>query len=265
MKPLLKILTAATVLLIIAVLGFGWHLKGIYEGYVASTDRGAALYSAEVLEDYGKQITRDLKAKNVEVAILSRAGQPRKNLPKGVDYTHSAFFVRQTGGDYYVFNLYHEQENRLRSYLKTDRAPHFLRLLQEPDAGIIIPDKKTQTELKAFIGSPAYTAMHTKNYSLISNPFDLRWQNCNEFMLYALGGFLWDTTDKTVVKEHLRKTIKPTPLSVSPVRRFYGPKIDERLILADHGKTIMTTTSSDLAELLSAEGRLVESYRLTFK
>lgn len=265
MSPLAKALIAAGLLLIIAVLGFGWHLKGIYQGYVASTDRGDSLYSAEVLADYGQQITDELKVKDAEVAILSRAGQPRKNLPKGVAYTHSAFFVRQNGGKYSVFNLYHEEENRLKSYLKTDQPADFLRLLREPDAGITIPDIKTQAALKAFIGSPNYTAMHTQDYSLISNPFDLRWQNCNEFMLYALGGFLWNTTDKTAVKDRLIKTLDPTPLNVSPIRRFYGPKIDERLILADHGKTVQTTTSSDLAELLQKEGRLSETYRLTFK
>ncbi len=264
MSLLLKTLSASAVFLIIAVLGFGWHLKGIYEGYVASTDRGNALYSADVLEDYGKQITQELMRKDVEVAILSRAGQPRKNLPKGVDYTHSAFFVRQTGDEYYVFNLYHEEDNRLRSYLKTDRPANFLRLLREADAGIIIPDTATQAALKTFIGSPAYLAMHTQDYSLISNPFDLRWQNCNEFMLYALGAHLWNTTDKAAVKARLMDAIEPTPLNVSAVRRFYGPKIDERLILADHGDTVKTTTSADLAELLAAENRLKESYRLTF-
>lgn len=265
MSPLFKALIAAGALIIIAVLGFGWHLKGIYQGYVTSTDTGNSLYSAETLSNYGQQITDELKSKDVEVAIISRAGQSRKNLPRGVAYTHSAFFVRQSGGNYHVFNLYHEDENRLRSYLKTDTPADFLRLLREPDAGITIPDVATQAALKTYIGSSEYAAVHTQDYSLISNPFDLRWQNCNEFMLYALGAFLWNTTDKTEVKDRLIETIEPTPLNVSFVRRFYGPKIDERLILADQGKVVQTTTASDLAELLKKESRLSESYRLVFK
>ncbi len=265
MSGWVKISLGLGLLLIIAVLGFGWHLKGIYEGYTASTNRGTPLYSQDVLADYGRQITEELLAKDVDVAIVSRAGQPRKNLPKGVQYTHSAFFVRQSQGEYYVFNLYHEDVNRLRSYLQTDRPTHFLRLLREPDAGIIIPDAATQAALKDFIGSPDYVAMHTKDYSLISNPFDLRWQNCNEFMLYALGGFLWNTTDKATVLERLQTAIEPTVLQVSPLRRHYGPMIDERLILEDHGKQVKTTTSADLAELLQTQEKLSESYRLTFK
>lgn len=265
MSGLVKILIGLGLLIIIAVLGFGWHLKGIYEGYTASTNRGTPLYSQQVLADYGRQITEELLAKNVDVAIVSRAGQLRKNLPKGVAYTHSAFFMRQSEFDYIVFNLYHEDENRLRSYLKTDTPRHFLRLLREADAGIIIPDAATQGDLMDFIGSPDYVAMHTKDYSLISNPFDLRWQNCNEFMLYAVGALLWKTTDKTAVRDRLQTAIKPTILNVSPIRRHYGPIIDERLILADHEEQVMTTTSANLAELLQSENRLSESYRLVFK
>ncbi len=265
MSNLAKFATGLTLVILIAILGFGWHLKGIYEGYVASTSVGQSLYSKDVLDDYGNQIAEELSAKNVEVAIISRAGQPRENLPKGVAYTHSAFFVRQDGGEYWVFNLYHEEDNRLRSYLKTDRASDFLRLLREPDAGLIIPNAETQSQMKAFIGSPEYLAMHTQDYSLISNPLDLRWQNCNEFMLYALGAMIWQTTDKETVRENVEAAITPTTLAVSPIRRHFGPMIDERLILRDQGKVILTTTSADLAELLDAQNRLSESYRLTFK
>lgn len=260
-----KILIGVIAVLLIAVLGFGWHLKGIYQGYVASTSTGEALYPKETLTEFGQQITDELTTKNVEVAIVSRAGQPRKNLPKGVAYTHSAFFVRQDGGEYAVFNLYHGEENRLKSRLETDTPADFLRLLREPDAGITIPDVKTQAQMKAFIGSPEYSAMHTADYSLISNPMDLRWQNCNEFMLYALGGMIWQTTDKTQVRDMLQHAIEPTVLAVSPIRRHFGPLIDERLILDDHSKIVQTTTASDLAELLNTTGQLAESYRLTFK
>lgn len=264
-----KIVGVIIALVVIAVFGFGWHLKGIYQGYVASTSKGEALYSPETLADYGQQIIDELTAKDVSVAIVSRAGQPRKNLPKGVAYTHSAFFVRAQNsnsedGGYAVHNLYHGEEDRLTSTLVTDTPADFLRLLREPDAGIIIPDAQTQAQLAAFIGSDHYRAMHTVDYSLISNPHDLRYQNCNEFMLYAMGGMIWDTTDKAEVQYMLVKGITPTVLDVSPIRRHFGPLIDERLILDDHGKVVQTTTSKDLAKLLNVTGRLSASYRLNF-
>ena len=249
----------------IAVFGYGWHIRTVYQGYTASTDQGDSLYPRETLENYGQQILDDLKAKDVKLALVSRAGQKRDKLPEGVMYTHTAFFRRNAAGEYDVYNLYHGEENRLVSSLKTDTPADFLRLLQEPDAGILIPTAEMQDQLYDFLESPEYDAVHEVDYSLISNPFDLRWQNCNEFMLYAIAAVIWNTTDREVLLKDLEKTITPTELKVSPLRRHYGPKIDERLILDDHGDEILTTTFGTLTQLFEKTGRLDESYRLKFE
>jgi len=250
--------------LFIAVFGYGWHIRTVYAGYVASTDSGDALFPQSTLEDYGQQILDELAAKNVKLAIVSRAGQTREKLPEGVMFTHSAFFSRNDDGGYDVYNLYHGETNRLRSSLVTDTPADFLRLLQERDAGILIPDRETQDQLHAFLESPDYPAVHQPDYSLISNPLDLRWQNCNELMLYAIAASIWDTTDREVLRDKLRETITPTELKVSPLRRHFGPMIDERLILDDHGEKVLTTTFGTLKQLFEETGRLDEGYTLKF-
>lgn len=260
-----KIALGAAVLLLIAVFGFGWHIRTIYAGYTASTDSGDALFPRETLETYGQQILDELTAKDVKLAIISRSGQAREKLPEGVMFTHSAFFRRNDSGGYDVYNLYHGEENRLRSTLVTDTPADFLRLLRERDAGILIPDATTQTLLYDFLETPDYAAVHQADYSLISNPFDLRWQNCNELMLYAVAAAIWGTTDREVLREKLRETIAPTELKVSPLRRHLGPKIDERLILDDHGDKVLTTTFGTLTQLFAKTGRLDESYVLAFE
>jgi hypothetical protein len=260
-----KIIIGLIAALLVAVFGYGWHIRTVYEGYTASTDTGDALYPRETLEDYGQQILDELTAKDVRLAIVSRAGQKRDQLPDGVMFTHSAFFRRNEAGGYDVYNLYHGEENRLRSTLVTDTPADFLRLLQEPDAGILIPTATMQERLYAFLDSPKYSAVHKADYSLISNPFDLRWQNCNELMLYAIAAVIWDTTDREVLLDALKDTITPTELKVSPLRRYYGPMIDERLILDDHGKKVLTTTFGTLTELVKASGNLDESYVLKFE
>ena len=265
MSLTVKLLLAGALALLVAVFGYGWHIRTVYAGYNASTDSGDALYPRETLENYGQQILDELKAKDVSLALVSRAGQKRDKLPQGVMYTHTAFFRRNASGEYDVYNLYHGEENRLVSSLKTDTPADFLRLLQEPDAGILIPDAKTQDQLYDFLESPKYAAVHEVDYSLISNPFDLRWQNCNEFMLYAIAAAIWDTTDREILRDDLEKTITPTELKVSPLRRYYGPKIDERLILDDHGDKILTTTFGTLTQLFEKTGRLDESYAIKFK
>ncbi len=260
-----KLIIALITALLIAVFGYGWHIRTVYAGYVASTDSGDPLFPRETLEDYGQKILDELNRKNVNLAIVSRAGQTRDKLPEGVMFTHSAFFRRNHSGGYDVYNLYHGEEDRLRSTLVTDTPADFLRLLQERDSGILIPENATQDILYSFLESPAYSAVHQAEYSLISNPLDLRWQNCNEFMLYAVAGAIWNTTDRRELRDKLAEAITPTELKVSPIRRHFGPMIDERLILNDHGDKVLTTTFGTLTQLFKATDRLDESYVLSFE
>ena len=170
MKFKLKYLIPLIIGLLIAVFGYGWHIKSVYSGFVASTDNGDALFPRETLEAYGQQILDELTQKDVKLAIVSRAGQTREKLPKGVMFTHSAFFRRNDTGGYDVYNLYHGEENRLRSSLVTDTPADFLRLLQEKDSGLLIPDKASKDLLYTFLESPNYPLVHQADYSLISNP-----------------------------------------------------------------------------------------------
>jgi len=209
-----KLASALIAALMIAVFGYGWHIRTVYNGYVASTDSGDPLFPRETLE---------------------------------------------------VYNLYHGEENRLRSSLVTDTPADFLRLLRERDAGILIPHADMQNKLFDFLESPEYSKVHQADYSLISNPLDLRWQNCNELMLYAVAAVIWNTTDREVLRQHLSATITPTELKVSLLRRHYGPMIDERLILDDHGDKVQTTTFGTLTQLFEATEQLDESYVLAFK
>lgn len=259
-------------LLFAGAVTFGLYINKIYDGFVASTNVGEPLFERELLESYGDQLVNELAGKNVKFAIVSRSGQPRENLPKGVMFTHSAFFVYAPSHaddgserhDYAVYNLYHGEENRLKSTLVTDSPADFLRLLQEHDAGIIIPTPETQTALTAFLDSEAYDDVHQENYSLISNPLDTRFQNCNEFMLDTMAAFFWDEYDPAKIKVQFKKTLEPAKINASFMRRHVGPLVDERLIMRDQGKPILTTTSQTLSGFLKSENRLSKSYTFEF-
>ncbi len=245
---------------------FGWHIHTVYRQIVASSPIGEPLFERELLETYGQKIISELASNNVRAAIISRSGQPRKKLPEGVEYTHSAFWLYEPKADgtphYAVYNLYHGEENRLISSLVKDDPADFLKLTREHDVGIIIPDSKTQMELIEYINSPRYGEVHQVNYSLISNPFDSRYQNCNEFMLDSLAAMVWGTPNSSVIKERFKTTLKPTELKSSFIRRRIGPIVDERLIVTDHEGPLLTTTRQTLAQFLSDEGRLEKAYAL---
>lgn len=257
-----KIALGIIALLFISSSVFGWHLHTIYRGFVASTNKGEPTYSQTVRENFGKQIEQELAAKNVMLAIISRAGQPRNKLPEGIAFTHSAFWLKNTDGGYNVYNLYHGEQNRLISSLVTDTPADFLRLTQEPDVGILLPTSKVQVGLYDYIKSADYGAMHQVNYSLISNPLDTRYQNCNEFMLDTLVAFFWDMRVSSDVKSKLAKTLTPAEIKTSWLRRTIGPKVDERLIMDDHEGAILTTTRGTLSQFIASQDALAADYIL---
>jgi len=261
-----KIVFLVLAAIFIGAILFGLHLKTVYNGFIASTDAGDPLFERELLEQYGEKLVQELANNEVKFAIVSRSGQKREKLPKGIMFTHSAFFLYQPQPDgtpdYAVYNLYHGEENRLKSSLKTDRPADFLRLLQEHDAGIIVPTQETQDELAVFVNSPEYDEVHQDNYSLISNPLDTRFQNCNEFMLDTMAALFWNEFDPVQIKARFRESLNPAEINASFLRRHIGPLVDERLIMADQSKPILTTTSDTLAKFLESEDRLERSYVL---
>ena len=261
-----KILIGVFLFLFIASSVFGWHIHTVYRQVVASTNVGPTLLDSETLDTYGEVITSELRKNNVKAAIVSRSGQPRNKLPKGVLFTHSAFFLYQPDSqDYAVYNLYHGEKNRLVSSLVADRPADFLRLLQERDVGFIIPDTATQEQLYNYITSPIYGAVHQVNYSLISNPYDPRMQNCNEFMLDTLAAMVWETTDSLAIKARFKDMLRPAELKASFIRRHIGPLVDERLVMTDHKDKIWTTTSQTLANFLEDGRRLKTHYILNLE
>lgn len=249
-------------ILFIGVSLLGWRLSTVYRGFVASTDSGEPTYSQMTRESFGTQITQNLDAKGVKIAIISRAGQAREKLPDGILFTHSAFWVANDNGGYDVYNLYHGEKNRLISSLVTDTPADFLRLTQEPDVGILVPSLAAQDRITAYIKSPAYGAVHQVNYSLISNPLNARFQNCNEFMLDTLAALFWETENTAQIKARLSKELTPAVIQASWARRTIGPKVDERLIMDDQKNPIITATRATLSQFLDSQSALAEDYIL---
>jgi len=241
---------------------FGWHIHTVYRMAAASSPFGEPLFEREILERYGQEIIAELNSNDVELAIISRAGQKRSKLPEGVEFTHSAFWIRTSDGSYDVYNLYHGETNRLISSLVTDKPADFLRLTREHDVGIIIPTQDAQTRIVDYIRSPRYGEVHQVNYSLISNPFDPRFQNCNEFMLDSLAAMFWNMPNATNIKDRYKELLEPTELKASFIRQKIGPIVDERLIMDDHNKVILTTTRKTLIQFLESQNALDRAYIL---
>jgi len=222
---------------------------------------------------FAKQIEHDLAARQARVAIVFRAGRPRKDLPDNIAYTHGAFWVygETTGADgktykgYAIYNLYQGDGKSLpvtQSYLAQDYPIDFVAGSQADDVGVIIPSPEMQRRIENIINSPSYEKLHVKSYTLVSNPLDAKHQNCTEFLLDVVSAAAWQTDNYAQIKADLRAHFTPTVVHADLVQRIFGPVFDPRLNLDDQGEDIETAEYASIARFMKDNGLMQESYVL---
>lgn len=236
---------------------------GALSGRGGDNDGPELLPVADAAE-FSKQIERELASRGARVAVVFRAGRPREDMPDGVRYTHGAFWVytnietddgRIVPG-YAVYNLYSGADgDPLRSYLHQDFPFDFTLPMAIGEAGIIVPTPGVQQRILDVMNSQTYYRMHQPVYSLISNPHDMRFQNCNEFMLDVIAAGVWETNDRAQVVANLRAYFDATPIATNVVQRIFAPMADSRLRTSDHRGGVQTTTFESMA-------RFMEEYEL---
>ncbi|MFT6662617.1 MAG: hypothetical protein ACJA0K_002628 [Maricaulis maris] len=193
--------------------------------------------------DFSKQVERELAQRGAYIALVFRSGRPRDALPDGVRYTHGAFWVYgpvteadgSQGHGYAVYNLYHGQDDPTTSYLAQDWPLDFMRGDVVGEIGVIIPSEEMQIRLLDVIASDQYDALHQPEYSLLSNPADLRFQNCTEFLLDVVAAGAWLTDDRARIKINLDAYFPPTRVELGWWERLTAGWFDPRIRLDDQG------------------------------
>lgn len=218
---------------------------------------------------FSRQVERDLMARGAEVALVFRAGRLRSQLPKGISYTHGAFWVRRRAPDgaladgYEVHNLYAGDGanwSKIESRLVQDRPLDFTRASTVDDMGVIVPSPQAQAQILAVINSPTYEALHNPAYSLVANPWRRKYQNCNNFMLQVIGAGIWGISDPDEIIARLKTRYTPTVVKADAIMRFFGPIADQRLRTDDQDAVVRTSTYESLAAFLKRERLLQTSY-----
>lgn len=239
-----------------------------------STPAAAPHLTAPEAAAFAKQIERDLAARGAHVALVFRAGQPRSALRDDIQYTHGAFWVYGDiqGGDgktykgYAVYNLYQGDGQSLpvdQSYLAQDFPLNFVNGSQADDVGIVIPSPEMQRRSAAIIASPGYERLHIDSYSLVSNPFDARHQNCTEFLLDVVASAAWQTTDYAQIKADLTAHFQPTVIHANIFERVFGPMVNPRLKMDDQpDDTIVTVDFGSIRDFMKQYGLLDQAYVL---
>jgi hypothetical protein len=233
-------------------------------------------YSPQQLAAFSKTIENELASHGARVAMVFRAGARRSTLPKGISYTHGAFWVYRTIATndgrtlhgYAVYNLFAgdgKQWPGTESRLVQDWPYDFTAGTTVDDVAIIIPTPEMQRRLLARIDSPDYSRLHNPRYSLIANPLSDKYQNCNSFMLDIVASAAWDTTDPAQIRADLKAHFQPTKVEVGPLKRLFAPLADSRLRTDDQPADIVTATFESLGAFMHANGLSDREYvfRLT--
>jgi hypothetical protein len=253
--------------ILIAFLTLGLTLPA----HAGSSEAGNPLLPAAEVAAFSNRVQKDLAARGAHVAIVARMGRDPGQLPKGVRYTHVAFWVLskiktadgKTGTGYRVYNLYQDTKNSTRSNLVQDSPADFFAGAHRLDAGIIIPDARLQKKLLKVIASPTYAALHNPRYSVLANPNSSQFQNCTEHTLDVLMASLYGTGDVTQIKANIGAHFTPQPIAIGGFKRLFAPAASQALTTADHGASVATATFGSIARFMADNGLAAKTYRLT--
>ncbi len=235
MKRLFKYVLAF--IIFSSILGCGTAGKKVY-------------YPPDKVKNFAEKFEKTLKNKNAEAAIVAGVGIPREKLPKGINYTHTAFAVYSD--KYTIYNLYQKEDKPNMSELVQNLPIEFLtktKVLKEGIA-IIIPSYEFQKKLLKVLNSSFYKDAHTPRYSLIANPFTLKYQNCTEHSLDIITAAIFDTRDIKKIKEYEKKYFEPNKLSVPRILIFIKSLFDSELALSDHEGTPVTATFTTIKKFV---------------
>lgn len=240
-----------------------------------STSAASRHFTPEEVARFSKQIENDLAGRGARVAVVFRAGRARETLPKGIAYTHGAFWVyrevRTAEGavepGYAVYNLYAgdgKAWSKTTSRLVQDFPFDFIRGSSVDDVAVILPSPEMQRRILGVIDSPTYAALHNPSYSLIANPLSSKHQNCNGFMLDVIASAAWQTTDRQQIRADLKAHYTPTMVQTGAATRLLAPLADARLKTDDQSGPLRTATYESMAVFMRDNGLLQAAYSVNF-
>ena len=218
-------------------------------------------YTTEETVHFSKSIERILAERKVLVAIVGRIGRPQSELPEGIRFTHTAFWVYsriqtpegQIVPGYSVYNLYQRNNQLDRSDLIQDFPVDFMLGVYDLKVGIIVPSKTLQQRLIDVISSETYHSLHNPDYSAIASPYNNQYQNCTEFVLNIIFASIYKTNDMEDIKSGVKAWFVPQRVEVSQIKLALGSLFMPDIKLDDHHDKPVTTTFSTIAKFLETE------------
>ena len=210
------------------------------------------------VSQFAKDVERYAASQGARAFIIGRVGQAEKDLPKGIAYTHTAIAVYSNiqledgefAKGYAIYNLYQTEGNLDKSTLVTDYPVDFFWGADVLKAGIVIPSKDLQTRIIEAIQQGNGVAIHNPKYSMLSNPFNSRYQNCTEHTLDLINSAIYQTTNVKQLKTNAKAYFAPQKVNVSGLKLALGGLFMEGIHSSDHKGKPRTATFTTIAQYL---------------
>jgi len=227
------------------------------------------LVSLEDALPFAKRVERYAAQRGARVFIIARLGSPKSDLPEGIDFTHVGLAVysniKTSEGEiikgYAIHNLYQDPQTLDVSHLVTDYPVDFFMGAVELKAGILLPSPKLQTKLLRSLESGRNTKLHNYNYSIVSNPYSMTYQNCTEHILDVLFASIYATDSVAQIKANQKAYFSAHAIKVSPFKRLLAPMFSSDIKMGDHRDDIQVTTFTTISKFLHDYG-LATSYAI---
>ena len=215
-------------------------------------------FSVEDVENFAKRVELYAAQEGARAVIIGRVGRPEKDLPEGINFTHTAIAVYSTitldTGEavkgYAIHNLYQKEGELDKSELVIDYPVDFFWGVNSLKAGIMIPTPELQQRIIDVIASGKDKQIHNENYSVIANPFNNTFQNCTEHTLNILNAGVYQTTDITKLKSNTEQHFKPQKIKTNPFKLLLGNWFVDDVSTKDHSEKVYTTTFTTIGKYL---------------
>ena len=131
------------------------------------------------------------------------------------------------------------------------------------EAALAISTPDLQARLRGFIGRPQHATLHNPGYWAVSNPWDVTFQNCNEFVLNVLHEAIYQRNDVERLRALVRTYFVSHTLEVNSRRLFFGTLIPPDVRTIDHHDgELRTATYGWLVSYLEQYDLLAEQFVL---
>lgn len=231
----------------------------ITTAHAGSTQEAEPKHSVNEITTFAKQVEKYAAKQGARAFIIARMGRPKKDLPQGISFTHTAIAVYSdiqlgnglTARGYAIHNLYQNEGQLDTSSLVVDYPTDFFWGAEELKAGIIIPTKDLQQRIIEAITLGKNKDVHNSNYSVIANPFNSQFQNCTEHTLDVINASIYQTTDSVRLKRNAKSHFQPQRVKTSRFKLMLGSAFMDDVTTKDHDGKIYTATFTSIAKYLN--------------